>query len=176
MLDDFDMLAGGQVALERFDASCITPEYISWLQDPVVVRYSNQRFLKHTEQSCRAYLESFRDSTNLFLAVRLRESLRLVGTMTAYFALPHGTADVGLMIGDRTQWGKGVGLDAWQTLMGRLLVDDGLRKVTGGTLRCNIGMIRIMERSGMRLEAVRVKQQMVEGIAQDELYYAKFGI
>ena len=35
-------------------------------------------------------------------------------------------------------------------------------------------MIRIMERSGMYLEAIREKQQLFENEAQDELYFAKF--
>ena len=172
---DFDQLTGSQVSLHRFDESCITPEYMGWLQDTEVLRYSSQRCCKHTEQTCSAYLASFVDNANLFIAIRMRHSGRMVRTMTAYVAVPHGTADIGLMVGDRAQWGKGIGLDAWQTLMHYLLSECRMRKVTGGTLRCNVGMVRIMERSGMHLEAVRAKQQMVEGEAQDELYYAKFG-
>ena len=173
---NFDRLIGNQVSLQRFDESFITPDYLGWLHDSEVVRYSRQRFRKHTKETCRAYLASFSESQNLFLAILMRDSGKMVGTMTAYVAASHGTADMGLLVGDRTQWGKGVGLDAWQTLMDYLLRDCQARKVTGGTVCCNIGMIRIMERSGMHLEAVKVKQQIVEGEAQDELYYAKFGI
>jgi len=175
-MHDFDLITGRQVNLERFNISCITSEYLSWLCDPVVVRYSNQRFKQHTQQTCLDYLQAFSTSPNLFLAIRLLGSHRLVGTMTAYVAVPHGTADIGLMIGDRSHWGKGLGLDAWQTLMSYLLSGGFVRKVTGGTLGCNIGMIRIMERSGMLLEAVRSKQQIVEDEAQDEHLYAKFRI
>jgi ribosomal-protein-alanine N-acetyltransferase len=175
MPDDFDVLLGNKVSLHRFNETCITPEYLDWLHDSEVVRYSNQRFRKHTEQTCSAYLASFDNSANLFIAIRMRNSGRMIGTMTAYISIPHGTADIGLMVGDRTQWGKGVGLDAWKTLLRHLLTVRRMRKVTGGTLRCNIGMIRIMEKSGMQLEAVRTKQQMVEGDAQDELYFAIFG-
>ncbi len=71
-------------------------------------------------------------------------------------------------------WGKGIGLDAWSTLLDYLLNVCCLRKVTGGTLRCNVGMVRIMERSGMQLEAVRVQQELVDQVAHDALYYAKF--
>ena len=172
---DFGILSGGKVCLHRFDEMCITPQYLSWLNDPKVVRYSSQRFREHTDQTSRAYLTTLNNSPNLFLAIRMRDCLQMVGTMTAYVAEVHGTVDIGLMVGDRTQWGKGIGLDAWQTLMGYLLTERKMRKVTGGTLRCNVGMIRIMERSGMQLEAVRVGQQMVEGEAQDEVYFAKFG-
>jgi len=171
---NFDRLTGSQVSLHQFDESCITPNYISWLNDSEVLRYSNQRFKRHTVQTSRDYLATFNQSPNLFLAIRMRDNLQMVGTMTAYVVEPHSTVDMGLMVGDRTQWGRGIGLDAWQTLMNYFLVEQKMRKVTGGTLRCNTGMLRIMERSGMQLEAVRARQQIVEGEEQDELFFAKF--
>lgn len=169
------VLHGKLVTLESFRSSDITTEYVSWLNDPEVVRYSNQRFRSHSVQTCQEYLQTFQHSTNLFFVVRLRTSGLTVGTATAYISMPHGTADIGLLIGNREQWGKGVGLDAWKTLMDCLLKRYSIRKVTGGTLRANVGMVRIMERAGMELEAVRSRQQIVEGKAQDELYFARFG-
>ena len=169
------VLHGNLVTLESFALSDITNEYVSWLNDPEVVRYSNQRFRCHTAKTCEEYLQSFQHSPNLFFAVRLRANGKTVGTATAYISVPHGTADIGLLIGNREHWGKGVGLDAWKTLMDCLLKRSSIRKVTGGTLRANVGMVRIMERAGMELEAVRSKQQIVEGEAQDELYFARFG-
>ena len=58
--------------------------------------------------------------------------------------------------------------------MGYLFNVCKLRKVTGGTLASNVGMVRIMERSGMVLEAVRKEQELVAGVPQDALYYARF--
>lgn len=172
----FDILLGDKVSLHHFDETYITPDYLSWLNDPKVVRFSNQRFRRHTRQTCRAYLGTFSESPNLFLAICMRDSGQFVGTMTAYVEEHHGTVDLGLMIGDSAQWGKGLGLDAWQTLMSYLLTECKMRKVTGGTLRCNVGMLRIMERSGMVLEAVRKSQEIVEGRSEDILYYAKFNV
>ncbi|XGB39054.1 MAG: GNAT family N-acetyltransferase [Cyanobacteria bacterium LVE1205-1] len=167
-------LAGKQTLLRSFCADDISTDYIDWLTDPEVVRFSNQRFRTHTQETALSYLNSFAGSGNLYLGIRLAETQRLVGTITAYRSLPHQTADMGLLIGDRTCWGKGIGLDAWNTLLDYLLNVCCLRKVTGGTLRCNIGMVRIMERSGMQLEAVRAQQELVDQVPQDLLYYAKF--
>jgi ribosomal-protein-alanine N-acetyltransferase len=175
MMDPNVVLHGRLVTLESFRSSDITHEYVSWLKDPEVVRYSNQRFRSHSIQTCQEYLQSFQDSANLFFSVRLRSSGQMIGTATAYIAVPNGTADVGLLIGNREHWGKGVGFDAWKTLIDCLLKRYSIRKVTGGALRANVGMVRIMERAGMVLEAVRFKQQIVEGEAQDELYFARFG-
>lgn len=167
-------LVGKQTLLRPFRADDISTDYLGWLTDPEVVRFSNQRFRTHTRESALAYLNSFAGSGNLFLGIRLAETQRLVGTITAYRSQPHQTADMGLLIGDRSCWGKGIGLDAWSTLLDYLLNVCRLRKLTGGTLRCNVGMVRIMERSGMHLEAVRAQQELVDQVPQDALYYAKF--
>jgi len=174
MENSFLTLTGEKISLRTFTESNITEEYINWLNDPDVVRYSNQRFILHTRESCLQYLSSFVSSANIFLAVNSLSNGKMIGTITAYLAVPHSTADIGILIGNKRCWGNGLGCDAWTTLLNYLLSERNIRKVTGGTLKCNIGMIRIMEKSGMHLEAIRKGQEIVEGEAQDALYYAKF--
>ena len=49
-----------------------------------------------------------------------------------------------------------------------------LRKVTAGTMACNLGMVKLMEKCGMTLEATRKAHEMLDGQAVDLLYFAKF--
>lgn len=164
------VLAGGRlVRLTRFDASNLTEAYLAWLNDAELMRYSNQRFRAHSVASCRNYLASFDGTANMFLAIHYDGVM--VGTMTAYVSAAHGSADLGLLIGPQGQ-GKGLGLDAWSTLM-QYLLDHGMRKVSGGTLRCNRAMVRIMERSGMAPDGVRIAHELVDGAPQDILHFAK---
>lgn len=169
-----DRLVCGPVSLERFTAADIGADYIGWLNDPEVVRFSNQRFIRHDVASATRYQASFAQSDNLFLAIRDTSTGGLHGTMTAYCSRHHGTADVGIMIGNRAIWGRGHGNAAWSGLLGYLLRPAGLRKVTAGTLACNRGMIRLMEKSSMTLEGVRRDQEIVEGRPVDIMLYAKF--
>ncbi|MBV5336635.1 MAG: GNAT family N-acetyltransferase, partial [Deltaproteobacteria bacterium] len=85
-------------------------------------------------ESSRSYLRSFKNSENLFLSICLKDNHRPIGTMTAYISKYHGTADIGLLIGDCGQWGKGFGLEAWSLLMQYLFDHYRLRKVTGGAV------------------------------------------
>lgn len=172
--DGVCILQGDKVLLRPFTRSDINPTYIGWLNDTDVVQYSNQRFLEHTRESCLRYLDSFSETDNLFFSVRRLSDDTAVGTMTAYLCRHHGTVDVGILIGDKTVWGNGYGQDAWNTLASWLLGRDDIRKLTAGTLACNHGMIKLMERSGMQHEATRARQEIVKGQATDILYYAKF--
>jgi len=168
------ILKGDKISLQSVRDENITDEYVSWLNDCEVVRFSNQRFVQHSTESCLDYVQSFMGTDNFFLSVKENKSGRIIGSITAYVNLHHSTADMGLMIGDRSVWGKGYGLEAWLLLMDYLYSAITIRKITGGTLRDNIGMIKIMERSGMQLEATRNEQEVVEGIAVDVLHFAKF--
>lgn len=167
-------LEGQLVELRPFGVADITQTYVSWLNDPEVVRFSNQRFSVHTAESCARYLAGFAGSPNHFLAIVRRDTVETIGTMTAYISPHHGTADVGILVGCKRIWGGGFGLDAWRTLLQWLLGERGLRKVTAGTLACNEPMLRLMLKSGMHLEATRAAQEIVAGAEQDILYFARF--
>ena len=171
---DFTELRGRAVQLRPFQAQDITASYLSWLNDPEVTRYSNQRFVTHTEESCRSYLASFRDSANQFLSICRLDDMVPVGTMTAYVSLHHQTVDIGIMIGDRGVWGRGFGQDAWNTLVNWFHASGRFRKITAGTMRSNKSMMRLMEKSGMELECTRARQELLNGVPQDLCYFAKY--
>jgi len=163
-----------RLLLRPFESTDIDERYLGWLQDPEVTRFSNQRFRQHTMESCFTYQRSFSGNSNTFLLLEHRADNVQIGTMTIYRAANHGTADIGLMVGNKTYWRQGLGLEAWRVVLQALLREPVIRKVTGGTARPNSGMVKIMEQSGMTLEAVRSQQELIEGQSVDLLYYARF--
>lgn len=167
-------LRGERVRLRPMRPADITPLHVAWLSDPEVVRYSNQRFVRHTRYTSRSYLGRFEGSGDLYLSARLLESDRPIGTLTAYRQLHHGTADIGILMGERAVWGQGLGGEAFKLLADWLAVQPGMRKLTCGTLSLNHGMLKIAERAGFEREAVRVAQELVGGKAADLIYFARF--
>ena len=170
----FESLIGRKVVLRPFGPDDVSQAYIGWLNDPAVTRFSNQRFRTHTRESCEAYRASFAGTANLFISIREAAGDRAIGTMTAYRNEHHGTCDVGIMVGERRYWGGGYGQEAWDLLTTWLLVQGKVRKLTAGCLAPNLGMVKLMERSGMTREAVRKDHEIVEGIPQDILLYSRF--
>jgi ribosomal-protein-alanine N-acetyltransferase len=169
-----DGIAGKRVSLRRFTTADINQRYLGWLNDTKVTRFSNQRFAIHNMKTARAYLDSFSGSPNLFLLVSDRGSGETLGTMTAYTFLPHSTVDVGIMLGESTRWGQGLGSEAWCLLVEWLIGEVGVRKLTAGCAAGNRGMKRLAEGSGMRLEAIKRAHEIIDGEPQDLLYYARF--
>ena len=172
----FDYLLSKNLRITSFTNDDITAEYICWLNDHEIMRFSNQRFQTHDLKSCTSYLRSFNGTANLFLSISMRKGDVAVGTMTAYRNMHHATADVGIMIGSAAGRGRSLGAEAWQSLIGWLLTDGGMRKVTAGTLASNHAMVRLAEKSEMVLEGTRTAQEIVDGQPQDILLFGKFAL
>lgn len=173
-------LASLEIVLRPFSEHDITQEYLSWLNDAEVMRYSNQRFKTHTQKTCQDYLESFDNTPNQFLSVDLVDTIdhgngeQMIGTITLYFAPQHGTVDIGILIGDKKHWGRGYGLKVWRLLIDHLFSLEKVRKISAGTLACNRQMISVLEKSGMQLEGRRIDHEVIDGQPVDILYYGRF--
>ena len=167
-------IEGVKVCLRTFRRSDITATYLGWLNDPMVVRYSNQRLHQHTAETSQRYIATFAGSANHFLAICDRNNGAMIGTLTIYRNLQLGTADIGILVGDHSAWGRGFGLDAFRTVAEALERSGQVRKLTAGTLAVNQGMVRIMQRAGFELVEIRHAQELLEGQPVDVLYYARF--
>lgn len=168
------VLQGPRVRLQAMQPEDITRVHVGWLNDAEVVRYSNQRFVHHSLPSCARYQAGFAGSSNLYASVRLVGCDQRVGTLTAYRSLRHGTADIGILIGERSVWGQGLGLEAFKLLADWLASQPGLRKLSCGTLACNHAMLKIAQHAGFAREAVRVAQEVVDGQPTDIVLFARF--
>lgn len=174
-MNDKTIIETARIRIVPFSEEHLTERYVQWLNDPEVVRYSDQRFRSHSIESCREYWKSFQGSDNYFWALVANDSsIGHFGNMNAYVDTRHSVVDVGILLGERSLWGKGYGSEAWIGVLGYLLRDKGFRKVTAGTLSVNHGMLKIMERSGMVSDGVRQRQYVFEGTPVDMVHAAAF--
>ena len=158
-----------------FSREHLTDRYVSWLNDPEVVRFSNQRHTNNTIESCRNYFESFKNTPHFFWAIETRSSTKShIGNINAYLDTRHNTADVGIVIGEKEIWGQGYGAEAWAGVCHFLIKTVGLRKVTAGTIEPNKGMQNIMNRLGMVPDGIRRKHQIFENKEVDVIHAAFF--
>ena len=162
-----------KLVLSDFQEDDISDKYLSWLNDPEVVQFSRQRFIDHDFLSSKKYLESFVSSNNLFISIKLLKVNKMIGTMTVYFSEPNN-ADVGILIGDKSEWGKGYGKDAWNTLLTWLENELNIIKITAGTLSSNIGMLKVFKESGMLLQSAKKNHEKLDNKAVEVLYFSRF--
>ncbi len=169
-----DMLFSDRLRLEPFAEKHLTETYVSWLNDPEVTRFSEQRFRIHTLQSCREYASAVAASADELWAIVIDADARHIGNIVAHIDMNHRVTDIGIMVGERPVWGQGFGYEAWDRVVSHLLQERAMRKVTAGTLACNKAMLSIMQRSGMVEEGRRIRQQIVDGKEVDVIYFGRF--
>ncbi|MBI2524653.1 MAG: GNAT family N-acetyltransferase [Candidatus Rokubacteria bacterium] len=164
-----------RVRVAPFTLEHVTSGYLGWLNDPTIVRFSEQRHRRHTRESCRAYMESFDGTANYFWALVVRgDGLGYIGTMTAYTDPGHGVADVGILVGQAAAQGRGYAAEAWLAVCDFLFRVAGMRKVTAGTIAPNVAMLNLMKRVGMREDGRRVRHHLWNGEEVDVIHGALF--
>jgi RimJ/RimL family protein N-acetyltransferase len=155
------------------------PDYLSWLRDAAVVRTLNlPDYLAAPVPAAKvaAYCEALMTSDrDLFLALHDRTDDAFVGTVKAGHIDWHaGTADIGIMIGRRDRWGRGLATDAIHALARHLFGRVGLRKLTAGSMASNPAMIRAFERLGFVREGVFRRQDRLGDTYIDHIHFGCF--
>ena len=142
--------------------------YIDWLNNKELMKYSEQRHIKHTISSQRHYLKSF-DGENSFWW-EINANSQPVGSITAFCDWPNKTADIGLLI---AQQGNGYGTEAWQVIIDWLF-ERGIRKIEAGCMASNAPMIKVFSKTGMVIEGRRRQHFLLDGKAEDMILAARF--
>jgi [ribosomal protein S5]-alanine N-acetyltransferase len=154
------------VRLEPFSTRHLTATYVAWLNDPAVVRYSEQRHRKHTLDSCRAYVGRFESGPDRLWAVEYEGEH--VGNISAVVDLMNGTVEVSNLIGEPSVWGRGIGTESVRQAVNSML-DEGYRKVWLGTVSCNAAELRLMDKLGLELDCVIRGHFLIDGKPVDEI-------
>jgi ribosomal-protein-alanine N-acetyltransferase len=167
------VLHGPSVTLQPFSEAFISPTYVGWLNNAELMQFSRQRLHTHTIESCLQFFRSFQHSPNYFWAIVASE-LGHIGNLTANVDNFNRVADLTIMVGDPRARGTGLAHAAWQTAMDYLLGAGSFRKVTAGTMSCNVPMVKLMQRSGMEPDGCRQRQFLYGAQEVDCVMYARF--
>ncbi len=148
------------------DLDCI----VGWLNDPEVVKFSEQKYKTHTRASQEAYIESLSDD-DLYLCLFVGSAF--IGTMTVHVDPNNKIANMGILIGDKYYWGRGLGYEAWRAVCNELLHKKIVRRVEAGCMSCNTYMIKVCETSGMKCEASVPNHFLYHGVPMDLLLWGR---
>lgn len=152
-MKSFVTVEKNQVRLTKFKDHHLTPEYVSWLNDKKLMRYSEQRFHLHTLASCSEYIASIDRANELFLAIEVfvESEWAHVGNLGVRFDWPNSIADMTIVVGSREARGSDIAFVAWNLAAYAALYKYNSRLVVAGTMSANQSMINLLRRSGMSL-------------------------
>jgi len=169
-------LVGEHLLLRMLSAEDATARYLSWLSDIEVTRHLEVRFSPPStlENLARFIVATNNSGDTLMLGMFLRRDWRHIGNIKLGPINPHhGTAEIGLLIGDRDQWGKGYACEAIALLTDHAFAGLSLAKLTAGCYADNEGSRRAFLKAGYIQEGRRVAQWLVDGKRQDGILLGK---
>jgi ribosomal-protein-alanine N-acetyltransferase len=159
------------LSLRPFAEEQLTSIYVNWLNDPSVVRFSENRHRSHSLESCRKYFEQFSNGPSSLWAIFDPQNNH-IGNISASIDIFNAVADIGILLGAESARGRGYGTLAWGAVLAYLSARNDIQKITAGCMSTNTAMRRIIENSGFEQDGIRRLQYIWEGSRVDVHYYA----
>jgi RimJ/RimL family protein N-acetyltransferase len=168
------------IASPRLVLRPITPDdaegpYREWMGDPLVLQHLEAR-LSSGAPELRDYIRTQEADPDVhFYAILVRQGGRHIGNIKlGPIQRWHRRADVGIIIGDRSQWGRGYATEAIRAFTEAMFEAEGLEKVTAGAYATNVASVRAFEGAGFHVEAVRRRHYRTADGWVDGIHLARF--
>jgi RimJ/RimL family protein N-acetyltransferase len=150
----------------------MNPMYRDWLLDDQVTQYLEVGTKPVRIEDLEAYWRASRK--DLFLRITVKTGMRWIGTIhLSGISQVHRRTELGIMIGETTEWGKGYGTEAVLAVCRHAHYRMGLEKITAGVINLNTGAQRMFAMAGFRKEAVLEHHRWCRGLWCDEYRYAR---
>src|SRR5688572_19759364 len=108
----------GQVEFFLLEPDLVTERYVGWLNDPLINRYLESRYVTHTLESTRDFVAgALANPDALFLGIRQRSTGLHVGNIKVELNRRHGLGEIGILIGERAVHGQGIATTAISMLV-----------------------------------------------------------
>jgi [ribosomal protein S5]-alanine N-acetyltransferase len=162
------MLINGQnTYMELFERQHLDdPVYYAWLCDLDVVRYIGRDELLTgvSFSEVEGYVKHLWSNENCwFFAVHHAQSGSFIGTAKVNFFSERGrrigVADIGIMLGDRAFWGRGLATDVLRAVSKFAFDELGARKLSAGAMSPNVAVLKAFFRVGY-VEEGRLRQHL----------------
>lgn len=151
-----------RIYLRKLTLSDINQRYLSWMNDKRVNKYLESRFQRWNLEDLKKYwLQINKSDDNLFLAIILKNNNEHIGNVKiGPIDRIHRFAYVGLIIGEKSCWGKGFGAETLQLAVKHAFEKLKLHKLNAGIYGNNIASIKAFQKSGFKIEGIRKKQYL----------------
>ena len=171
-----NILEGNKCKIINIKSDDNIDDIVGWLNDSVINRFLEARFFKHSISSQALYIQNqLRSPRNYYLAIIDKETNLRVGTCNIEHDFHNSKAIIGLMIGDKTAWGKGLGTDAVKLMMKFCCNQLNVKKISAGVIDGNTASSKIFLRNGFHVESILEKESKnLNNVFSDVIRYAYF--
>jgi len=144
-------IIGDRIYLRELDKEDATPRYCSWINDKKVNKYLESK--KTSLAQLKSYIKAKKESDNcIFFGIFLKENDRHIGNIKLEpISKEKKQATMGMMIGDKNYWGKGLATAALSNLVDWTFENLDIDTIDLGVVRENVGAVKVYKKVGFKV-------------------------
>jgi len=146
---DLAYIVGQKVILRPLIEEDFTSEYLRWLNDPEINRYSQRRSFPLSWEDMKSYKEYFSKNPQegfILAIIEKNKKIHIGNIAVVNIQLVNHCAEIAILIGNKDYWGKGYGAECMYLLTKHLFNYLNLNKVFAGSF--NPAFVRCVEKLG----------------------------
>ena len=146
-----------KIELKKLKISDVSQEYLNWMNDYEVTKFTEQRFKKHSLLDIKSFVKEKQNSKKEFLYgifVKEKSNLIHIGNIKiGPINNIHKTAEISYIIGNKKFWKKGLGTLSLKKIVIIAKKKFKLKKLIAGCYQNNFGSIKVLKKNFFKKEA-----------------------
>jgi RimJ/RimL family protein N-acetyltransferase len=148
------ILNSKRIVIKNFLKKDIDKEYISWLNDKNLLKYSRNKKKKYDyKKSLQEF--NFVKKKNIFLKIIEKKNKKKIGTIIAYINKKFKLINIGILIGNKDHLNKGYGTEVYKILIDFFFNKKKFEKIEIGCNKKNLPIIKICKKLKFRFASQR---------------------
>lgn len=164
-MKNLTQIVGERIFLEPLNDERISSDYIRWMQDQDILQYLTGRQGEYSEGELKDYVAQMNKSPHdhLFGIFLKKESTHIGNIKIGNIDFLHKFADLGLIIGNKSLWGKGYATEAITLATQYAFNGLNMNKLTAGMIVDNVGSYKAFLKAGYREVGRLTRHVLFEG-------------
>jgi RimJ/RimL family protein N-acetyltransferase len=163
-----------RLVLKPLSFEHLTQDYADWLNDEEVYRYLETGG-NYTMALLEDYLKDVIKRDIYFWGIHIKGSDLHIGNIKIDpINTKHGLGEYGIMMGRRSEWGKGFAKEATIKIIGFCFDELNIRKLTLGVVAENTAAVNLYKKLGFETEGIYKQHGFYQGRYCDILRMALF--
>jgi len=156
-------LESERLFLEPLSMKHLSNTYVGWMNDLEVYRYLETGG-NYTLQKLEVYLKEQEAKDIFFWAIHLKDTKKHIGNIKIDpIDYTNNSGEYGIMMGDKTEWGKGYAKEASLKIIKYCFEKVKLSQITLGVIENNISALKLYENMGFKIEKIIKNNAVYEG-------------
>jgi len=158
-----EKLESERLILKPLTLKHLSKSYVSWMNDVDVYRYLETGG-DYSLEDLELYLKGQEERKILFWAIHIKESNKHIGNIKID-PIDHkkNSGEYGIMMGDKTEWGKGYAKEASLRVLKFCFEKIKLLQITLNVVENNVNAVKLYKNLGFELEKVNKKSGVYLG-------------